>query len=86
MLMANSVQEVSFLFNPSSAGSKQIFVNVVGILDDCNRKKYMETASYETFFLLGFRNGVFKSSLLAVDMHSQKNIWNSICNEEKNVC
>ncbi|XP_028394320.1 nephrocystin-4-like [Dendronephthya gigantea] len=29
MLMANSVQEVSFVFNPSSPGSKQIFVNVV---------------------------------------------------------
>jgi hypothetical protein len=33
MLMANSVQEVSFVFNPSSPGSKQIFVNVVGILE-----------------------------------------------------
>lgn len=32
MLMANSVQEVNFLLNPSTSGSKQIYVNVVGIL------------------------------------------------------
>ena len=64
--MANSVQEVSFVFNPLSPGSKQIFVNVVGILFGENVEKLGRMNYRFTLHVSKFTFSRFRRSFLVI--------------------